>query len=299
MEAKGNEGTVRLLSDSVVLEFGGISAHAVKKKASPRSIPLSELIAIEINKGRRLSPNNIRFRRSDAAAGDVRPDRDPDTMCFISDRHGAVLGQLVAAVAAQTGVPVSGELAHLAVLPSRPEEELDTGGLRADVTAAASKMGWKLGGRREIKNLHQHLSDGETVERIVQGTYEGDQGVLVLTSHRLVFLFHGVVRQKVEDFPYDRISSVQTEAGFGTGSLVIYASGNNAKISAIVKQDLMPLADDVRQRIGAPRNVPGPPPTTPASDPIEQIKKLAELRDAGALSEEEFEAKKSELLKRL
>jgi Short C-terminal domain/Protein of unknown function (DUF3592) len=39
-----------------------------------------------------------------------------------------------------------------------------------------------------------------------------------------------------------------------------------------------------------------PAATASAPDPLEQIKKLAELRDAGALSDAEFEAKKSELL---
>ena len=34
-------------------------------------------------------------------------------------------------------------------------------------------------------------------------------------------------------------------------------------------------------------------------DTAEQIRKLAELRDSGAISEEEFEAKKRELLARL
>jgi predicted Zn-dependent peptidase len=40
-----------------------------------------------------------------------------------------------------------------------------------------------------------------------------------------------------------------------------------------------------------------PPPAGDAV--IEQIKKLAELRDAGILTAEEFEAKKSDLLGRL
>ena len=38
------------------------------------------------------------------------------------------------------------------------------------------------------------------------------------------------------------------------------------------------------------------PPAEPAEDPIEQIKKLAELRDQGILTEEEFSAQKAKLL---
>ena len=40
-------------------------------------------------------------------------------------------------------------------------------------------------------------------------------------------------------------------------------------------------------------------PTPAARDPIERLKKLAELRDAGILTEEEFQAKKKELLPEL
>jgi len=36
-----------------------------------------------------------------------------------------------------------------------------------------------------------------------------------------------------------------------------------------------------------------------APDPIEQLKQLAQLRDAGVVTEEEFQAKKTEILSRL
>ena len=36
-----------------------------------------------------------------------------------------------------------------------------------------------------------------------------------------------------------------------------------------------------------------------AADPLEQLHKLGELRDAGLVTDEEFEAKKAELLRRV
>jgi hypothetical protein len=41
------------------------------------------------------------------------------------------------------------------------------------------------------------------------------------------------------------------------------------------------------------------PQTAAQSDVLDQIRRLADLRDSGALSNEEFEAKKAELLDRL
>lgn len=52
-----------------------------------------------------------------------------------------------------------------------------------------------------------------------------------------------------------------------------------------------------RQAPRAPRAAPAVP--QPSADALDQIKRLAELRGAGALTEAEFEAKKTELLRRL
>ena len=41
---------------------------------------------------------------------------------------------------------------------------------------------------------------------------------------------------------------------------------------------------------------PPPQPPAPASDPIEQLTKLGQLRDSGVLTEEEFAAQKAKLL---
>jgi Short C-terminal domain len=45
-----------------------------------------------------------------------------------------------------------------------------------------------------------------------------------------------------------------------------------------------------------PNDVPSAPDSHRTSDPIKQIEKLAHLRDAGALTEEEFQAKKTQIL---
>jgi Short C-terminal domain len=38
------------------------------------------------------------------------------------------------------------------------------------------------------------------------------------------------------------------------------------------------------------------PPAAPAADPVAQLKELAELRDSGVLTEEEFAAQKAKIL---
>ena len=175
---------------------------------------------------------------------------------------------------------------------------------RPDIVAAASRMGWRMGGKRELKNLADHLHDGETVRFIAQGTYEDKQGIVALTDLRLVLLFHGIIGQAKEDFPLKLISSVQTKSGFATGEIKVHVSGNNAVISGILKNDLEPLANAVRQGMAeqhaqAATSQPQAASAAPALDPYEAMQKMASLRDAGILSLEEFEAKKKELLDRM
>jgi Short C-terminal domain len=104
-----------------------------------------------------------------------------------------------------------------------------------------------------------------------------------------------------EDFALRLISSVQTKSGLATGEIKVFVSGNSASISRIVKEDLEPLANAVRQGINAQHAEATEiqAPQKAADDPYEALKKLASLRDAGILSHDEFEAKKQELLHRM
>lgn len=73
-------------------------------------------------------------------------------------------------------------------------------------------MGYRFGSMREVKHLPEHLLPGEVVDFISGGRYGGDLGIVTLTDRRLLFLFHGVVRRRVEDFPLSKITSVLTKS---------------------------------------------------------------------------------------
>ena len=99
-------------------------------------------------------------------------------------------------------------------------------------------------GRKEIKELPSILWEDEKVENIIQGTYNNGNGVLVATNIRLVFVDKGLLfGLKVEDFPYDKISSIQYETGILMGKLTIFTSGNffNTLAKFSTKENLLPL----------------------------------------------------------
>lgn len=170
--------------------------------------------------------------------------------------------------------------------------------LRDDIAAAKTKMRVKLGAGREIKRLHDYLWEGETVEQMTTGMYGKGNGLVVLTDRRLLFVQDGVLSKTTEDFPIDKVSSVQWTSGMLTGDIVIFASGNKSQIKSVNKDDGRQMVDRIRHRLSAPSAAPTTALAAVAG-PIEQLKKLGELRDANILTQEEFETKKAELLSRV
>ena len=154
-----------------------------------------------------------------------------------------------------------------------------------------------FGVRRELKQISATLAPSEGLLDIIQGAYASQTGVLLATDRRMIFLAKGWVTLKVEDFPLEKISSVQYETGLLTGTITIFASGNKAQITHTVKAHTKAFAEGVRNRLlAAP--APAPPPVQPSSrsDTMAELDKLATLRERGLLSDEEFTAAKRKLL---
>lgn len=171
---------------------------------------------------------------------------------------------------------------------------------REDIQAAVDRMaGTKFGVKKELKNLPMRLYEGELVLALAAGQYGNGQGVLVLTDERILFVQQSLGSAKIEDFPLDRVSSVQESTGMVMGEIKIFASGNDARIKSVAKQDASAFADAARKHLRKRQTAaaaPAPTAVPPAVDPLDQLKKLAELRDAGIISADEFEAKKTGLM---
>lgn len=149
--------------------------------------------------------------------------------------------------------------------------------------------------RREIKELPSILWDGELPMHVVNGRYNNGNGILVATDRRLVFVDKGMFSLKVEDFPYDRISSIEAKTGMLMGQLAIFASGNKEEIQNVPKDRVHPLADWIRARVREDKTPPQQqaPATASVAD---ELAKFAALRDQGVITEAEFDTQKARLL---
>jgi Bacterial PH domain len=192
---------------------------------------------------------------------------------------------------------------------------------------SAVEGGSRFLARKEIKELPSILGAGERVEQLAPGFYNGGIGLLVATNRRIVFVDKGMLYGlRVEDFPYDRINSIQYKTGLLLGEITIFASGNRAEISQVEKSVVRQFGDYVRARIDRPAAqaaaAPGarppaaggamptaasqgapppmPPPQLPAAADdviISKLERLAVLKQQGILTEQEFLEQKTRILR--
>jgi hypothetical protein len=176
--------------------------------------------------------------------------------------------------------------------------------MRPDIATAWANVSNKIGKKRDVRKLPEYLNAGETVLAITGGMVSSKNGLLVATDRRALFVAEGVINHSFEDFPYDRITTVTSSRGPLFGKIVIHTSGAARVVEQVAKGEAEAVAAVIRERVEAvtrERLYPGAaPPTAPtASAPLSlaaELRELAELRDQGILTAEEFDAQKARLL---
>lgn len=161
------------------------------------------------------------------------------------------------------------------------------------------------GYEKNLRLAEEHLEENETVKHSVFGAYETTlmgketvrNGVFLVTEKRVVFYAKTLLGFEMESFPLQNISSVESGKNFMGHYINFFASGNKAKMKWIKQGDVAAFSSYIRDHIGKPAASPVTDPTE--SDIPGQIQKLATLRDQGILTDEEFTAKKTELLAKL
>jgi uncharacterized membrane protein YdbT with pleckstrin-like domain len=130
----------------------------------------------------------------------------------------------------------------------------------------------------------------------------------VVTSRRVIYRT-GVIAKKGVEIPLERVNNINfhqrlIDRVIGAGDLDIESAGKDGQSHF----DFIRHPDGVQHEIYRQmetRNMPqmpGPlaaPAPTPAASVPEQIEQLARLRDAGRISDAEYEQKKAQLLERM
>jgi hypothetical protein len=151
---------------------------------------------------------------------------------------------------------------------------------------------------------------------------------LAVTDQRVIIVDHKVLgRYELQDIPYSKLETVRYEQGVATSKFSLNPEDGEAiEIAWLSRDGAKRAIETIRDALDAiavepvsiqrskrmldreewvlhkpeelvsRRAAAGQPPKKGESGPLEQIRQLKSLRDAGAISEEEYEAKKEELL---
>jgi hypothetical protein len=97
-------------------------------------------------------------------------------------------------------------------------------------------------GKKLFEGLSQHLEDGETIQHVVDGTYEVDagrrdavrHGLAVATDRRLLFFaLTAYGKHQVESFRYPTITSFEQSRGLMGGSVSFTTADTRATVKLI------------------------------------------------------------------
>ena len=156
-----------------------------------------------------------------------------------------------------------------------------------------------------LSAVGQHLDEGENIIESCFGAYETKimgsdsvrNGVFLVTEKRVVFFGKKLMGYDMESFPLSKVSAIEMSKGLMGKSIAMKMSGNDAKMKWIQKGNPEGVVNYVRENMG--EKVAAPVASTGSDDIPAQIQKLASLKDAGILTEEEFATKKAELLAKM
>jgi hypothetical protein len=160
--------------------------------------------------------------------------------------------------------------------------------------------------KKSLILVKEHLDAGETIHSSIYGQYEiklmGSDtirsGIFIATEKRIVFYAKKLFGYELESFPFKNISSLEKSKGFMGHSISFFASGNNAKMKWINDGDINRFTEYVNSKIGVSEPIKNEINQNEKGIP-ELIQQLAELKEKGILTEEEFNTKKSELLAKI
>lgn len=160
--------------------------------------------------------------------------------------------------------------------------------------------------KKELNYLPQVLLDDEQVLGFASGLMDGNSWLISLTDKRVIFLDKGLLyglKQSIINL--DRVSAVSSKTGLMLGEISIHDGSATRTIKQVQKKAALNFANLVRDAIAAMKSKSEKSPlpelaTAQAgnSSVIEQLERLAALKNQGILTQEEFEQQKSKLLNR-
>lgn len=169
-------------------------------------------------------------------------------------------------------------------------------------------VAWTDKQQKEIDKAKHVLTDGEVVLDVTtgmatvkrMGSETKRNGALLVTNKRVIFFTKKLGGYEMSDHVYSLLTAIDYKKGIASGNINLNASGDHYHISFVPKYDVERVAQCIRSQMNSVK-LHGSSTNAESLDAMipEQIKKLSILHQQGILTDEEFSAKKAELLARL
>lgn len=155
--------------------------------------------------------------------------------------------------------------------------------------------------QRQIDRAKEVLQEGEHVLDVTTGLVEvhrmgaktSRRGAILVTDRRVILYTKKIGGYEMYDHVYGLLTAIDYKKGMMYGNITLAASGDRTHVSQVPKEAVERVAKEIRARMAAAHEHGRAGAGVSAAD---EIRKLAELRAAGILTDEEFEAKKKKLL---
>ena len=156
-----------------------------------------------------------------------------------------------------------------------------------------------FGTKKEINFLPEVLRKSESIKGLTSGFMDGNTWLIVCTERRIIFLDKGMLYGlKQKDTPLEKINSIEHKIGMIFGKITIRDAASGITIEQIQKTAVAPFLETVNTAIEVLKNSSNVAASAGNEhlDVASQLGKLADLRDKGVLTEEEFQGQKKKLL---
>lgn len=153
---------------------------------------------------------------------------------------------------------------------------------------------------REILKLPELIQPDETIKFATSGFYDTNtSSVLIVVTNKRILLENKklLFGSQNTEIPLEMVNDISYNSGLVMAKVSITSGTKEHKVSQITKKVVAQLVDTIRQQTELAKNRNNQPQSQPqAPNTVEQLKGLKELLDSGILTQEEFDAKKKQIL---
>lgn len=156
-----------------------------------------------------------------------------------------------------------------------------------------------FGTSKEVKYLPTILEEGEVIQYATSGSINGNTALMLCTNLRVLIIDRGMIYgTRSTEVPLDMVNGVSYSQGLVLGKIDIVNGSQHVLVENVDKKTapimvniIKKVAQAYKQNLYQPSSA-----SQPSVDPAEEIMKFKKLLDAGAITKEEYQAKKKQLL---